>query len=140
MGDVAVAVARGECHGNAPDADGGIAAGRGKYIVQALLDLRIARADPAADGVQEISVLDHRLACLVGVDNAPARIHEKHPGAQAVERIGQCRRLRGSKLDGLAHQHRPAHVRKDLPQARRISSSTMPSASFRTTLAASIHP
>jgi hypothetical protein len=51
------------------------------------------------------------------LDDASARVEQKHAGAELVESIGQCRGFRGLAFHGRADQHRAAQVRSDQTHA-----------------------
>ena len=106
---------------------------RRKQRLQGLVDLRIARDEPSAGHEKRIAGGENDMAGGVGVDDTSGCIDQADPGAEAVERIGEGRGLRGLEIDQPADQYRAADVRNDQRMRRRASSSTTPSRSLRNT-------
>ena len=114
MGDIALAVLSDQRYGDPLGAEGGVALPRGrKDVPQGPVDLRIAGDQPPARGTQNIACGKNGMAGGIGVDEAPARIDEKHARSQPIERIDERRDFRRLELEHSANQHGTPDVRRD---------------------------
>ena len=111
MGDVLLAVARGQPHRDALVAERGVAvAGGEQNVAQRLVALRIER-DQLAVGVQHVAFAQHRAAARIGVHQPSGRIDQEHAGLQPVERVGHRGGLDAAEIDQLADHRGAPHVR-----------------------------
>ena len=72
-----------------------MATGERKQLPKSRINLRIVCDDPPLDRGQEIAGVENCLAGRIDMHDAANRIHKAYPRADAIERVGENRSLRG---------------------------------------------
>ncbi len=93
------------------------AAGGGESLAQDPIGVAVGGGQPAADVGQGVAVGQQRAEGGIDMNDAAVGIDQAYSGAQAIQRVGEGRGLRGFQIDHPAQLHGTAKVWRDRAHA-----------------------